>query len=57
MRRDTIIETANSFPTDIDLEVFMERLIFIDKVEKGRQQIREGKTVPHEFVKNMIKNW
>jgi hypothetical protein len=39
------------------LEELIERLVFVEKVEKGLEQIKEGKTVPHEQVKDMIKKW
>jgi predicted transcriptional regulator len=34
-----------------------EKLNFIENVEKGLKQLDEGKTVPHEKVKEMVKKW
>lgn len=57
MKRDKVLETVREFPQEFDLEDLIERLIFVEKVEKGLQQIKEGKTVPHEEVKEIIKKW
>jgi len=57
MKRDKVMETVKEFPAEFDLEELIERLVFVEKVEKGLEQIKEGKTVPHEQVKEMIKKW
>ena len=57
MKRDRAMETVKEFPQEFDLEELIERLVLVEKIEKGLQQIEEGKTVPHEQVKEMIKKW
>ncbi|MDZ7607186.1 MAG: hypothetical protein U5K79_16715 [Cyclobacteriaceae bacterium] len=51
------METVKEFPQEFDLEELIERRVFVEKVEKGLEQIIEGKTIPHERVKDMIKKW
>ena len=57
MRKDKVLETVNEFPQEFELEELIERLVFIEKVEKGLKQLNEGKTVSHEQVKDKIKGW
>ena len=57
MKRDKVIETIKEFPPEFNLEDLIERLIFIEKVEKGLDQIKNEKTVPHEQVKEIVKKW
>ncbi len=57
MKRDKAMETVKEFPQEFDLEELIERLIFVEKIEKGLQQIEEGITVPHQQVKELIKKW
>lgn len=57
MRRDKALETMKEFPQEFELEELMERLVFVEKVEKGLQQVEQGKTVSHEKVKKMTKKW
>lgn len=57
MKRDKAIETVREFPQEFELEDLIERLVFVEKVEKGLQQVQQGKTIPHEQVKEMTKKW
>jgi hypothetical protein len=57
MRRGKAIETLKEFPQEFELEELIERLVFVEKVEKGLQQFEQGKTVSHEKAKKMTKKW
>jgi predicted transcriptional regulator len=51
MEKDKALETINNFPQEFDLEELIERLIFVEKIEKGLKQANEGKTITHEEVR------
>lgn len=53
MRREKALETMKEFPQEFDLEELMEKLVFVEKVEKGLKQLDEGKTVTHNKVKEI----
>lgn len=58
MKRETAIETINELPKEFDLEELFEKLLFIEKVEKGLEQSEKGNTVSHEkVVKHFQKKW
>jgi hypothetical protein len=57
MKRDKVMETVKEFPIEFDLEELIERLVFVEKIEKGLEQLKDGKTVSHEQVKEMTKKW
>ena len=57
MKKETVIETMTELPQEFDLDVLLEKLVFIEKVEKGLKQIQEGKTKTHEEVKEIVKKW
>ena len=58
MKKHTAIDVVNAFPKEFDLEDLFERLLFIEKVEKGLDQAKNGKTVSHEaVVKEFRKKW
>ena len=44
-------------PDDCDLELLIEKLVFLEKVEDGLFQLEDGKTVPHEDLKELVKKW
>lgn len=57
MKRDKAIETVKEFPQEFELEDLIERLVFVEKLERGLQQLQEGKTISHRKVKEMTKKW
>jgi hypothetical protein len=57
MNREKLITTIGDMPQDFDMEVLMERLIFIEKVEKGLEQLKSGNTLTHEQVKQRVRQW
>lgn len=57
MKRDKVIEAVNELPQEFDLDELIEKLVLIEKVELGLKQLEEGKTVPHEQVKELVKKW
>ena len=52
MKCEKAIEAVNELPKEFDLDKLFERLLFIEKVEKGLRQARQGKTIPHKKVVN-----
>ena len=57
MKREKAIDTVKELPKEFELEALLEKLIFVEKVEQGLTQLKKGKTVPHEKVKEMAKKW
>lgn len=51
------MEAVKELPQEFDLEELIEKLLFVEKVEKGLQQIEEGKTVTHEQTREIVKKW
>ena len=57
MNKQTILAVVNALPEEIELDELVERLILIEKIEKGREQSRTNQTVAHEEVKQLVKTW
>ena len=57
MKRDKAIDTVRELPKEFELETLIERLVFVEKVEQGLAQLKKGKTVTHEKVKEISKKW
>jgi hypothetical protein len=57
MKRDKAIDTVMELPKEFELESLIERLVFVEKVEQGLAQLKMGKTVLHEKVKEIVKKW
>ena len=57
MKKEKVIEVAEELPQEFELEELIEKLIFIEKVEKGLKQLDEKETLPHEEAKKKIEEW
>ena len=57
MTKEKALEALNGLPNEFELEELIERLIFIEKVEKGLKEATEGKTRSHEDVKKVVESW
>ncbi|CAN5354718.1 hypothetical protein BH09BAC3_BH09BAC3_09300 [soil metagenome] len=54
MKREKANETVKKLPNEFNLEELMEKLVFAEKVEKGLEQLEQGKTLSHEAVKDIV---
>ncbi|MEO8770741.1 MAG: hypothetical protein ABI402_11665 [Ferruginibacter sp.] len=43
MKKDKVIDTANEFPSEFELDDLIEKLVFVEKIEKGLKQLKKGK--------------
>ena len=57
MKRDKAIDTVKELPKEFELEDLIEKLVVIEKVEQGLAQLKKGKTITHEKVKEIAKKW
>ena len=49
--KQKIVETVEHLPEDATVEDAMERLYFLDKIERGLKQAEAGEGLSHEDVK------
>jgi hypothetical protein len=51
MKKNTVIETLDSFGDEFDAEKLIEKLLFVEKVERGLKDAQEGKVLDYEKIK------
>lgn len=54
MRRDKVLETINGLPPEFELEELIEKLIVMEKVEKGSTPLDRGGAQSREAVKQIV---
>lgn len=57
MNKDKVLETVKDLPQDFELDILLEKLILIDKVEQGLRDIENGDILTHEEVVRQAKEW
>lgn len=57
MKKSTVIESINQLPDEFSIDDIIERLIIIEKIEKGRQEVKDGKVNSEEQAKAKLSKW
>ncbi len=55
--KSELLETIDGMPEKFSIDQLMDRLIFIQKVERGLEQSRKGKSVSTAEAKRRLKKW
>ena len=55
--KDLVLDTIKRMPNTATWEDIEERIRFLAAIEKGRKEIREGKVIPHQDVRNRLHSW
>ena len=58
LTKDKIRKTIDTLPEDnLTIEEVVERLILLDKVEQGLQDVQDGKVYSTEEVRRKLERW
>jgi hypothetical protein len=55
--KDKLIEVTENITSETTLDDIMESMFLIYKIEKGLQQVKEGKIIYHSELKNQVLEW
>lgn len=57
MKKTIVIESINKLPDEFSIDEIIERLIIIEKIEKGRQDVKDEKINTEEQAKAKLSKW
>jgi len=57
MRKSTVLDSISNLPDEFSIDEVIERLIIIEKIEKGRQDVKDGKINTEEQAKEKLSKW
>lgn len=57
MTRNKAIEAVEQMPDKFEIEQLIEKLIFMEKVEEGLEDIKNGNLTSHEDVVQQVSSW
>ncbi len=59
LTKEKIIESIKAMPEDNfeDIDVLLERIVVLDKIERGLKDVENGNVVSNEEMKNVIDSW
>ena len=57
MTKHTLTASLPDLPEEFSIDELIERLLIVEKIEKGRHQYREGKTLTSDEVAKRMEAW
>ena len=57
MRKSAVIESISTLPDEFSIDEIIERLVVIEKIEKGRKQVSAGQVNTEEQAKAKLDKW
>ena len=57
MHKEKVQQVLDTFPEEVDLDAFLEKVYLQKKIETGEQQIANGQVVSHGEAKKRLDKW
>ncbi|HRI60632.1 MAG TPA: hypothetical protein PK228_12935 [Saprospiraceae bacterium] len=57
MTKQNVLDTVKNLPDEFSLDELVECLIVLDAIEKGLQQLKDGKAVTSEEARKRFEKW
>lgn len=57
LTKDNVIRTISKFPENFTLDELVDKLIFMDKVERGLEQSLANNVFSQEEARNRLSKW
>lgn len=57
MNKQAAIDSIKEMPQNFELDELFERLLVIEKIERGREDVKNKQTFTHEEAKEELKKW
>ena len=55
--KKTLQAQLDKFPEEFSIDELVERLVLLEKIEKGNEQSEKGETVTEEDLEKSIREW
>ena len=55
--KDLLLKSIAEMPEQINIDELLDRVLFLQKIENGLQESKEGKVTSHESVIKEMKQW
>ena len=57
MTKEKVLDAVHNLPDEFSLDEIIERLIILDKIEKGMIEVRQGQSVSTKEAKKRFEKW
>ncbi|MFI5134278.1 MAG: hypothetical protein ACHQD9_00365 [Chitinophagales bacterium] len=57
LTKEKVMQSLDSLPENFSAEEVIDKIILLSKIEKAKQQYKEGRTLTTRQVKQRLKKW
>jgi hypothetical protein len=57
MQKQAIQQVLDELPEDVDIDLLLDRIILLEKVEQAEKRLAAGQGVSHEQAKQRLERW
>ncbi|HLK98899.1 MAG TPA: hypothetical protein VK364_14105 [Hymenobacter sp.] len=57
LTKDKVLHSLQNMPEQFSLDELMEKLLLIEKVERGLDQVARGETYSTDQARQLLKQW
>lgn len=57
MTKETLLRAANDLPNEFEMDDLFEKIDFLEKLDERIKEAEETEGIPHEKVKDIVKQW
>ncbi len=57
LKREKLIETLQKLPEQVSLDEVLDRIVLLDKIEKGLEQCEKGQITPDDQLDEKLPEW
>ena len=57
LNKEKVIQTIKQLPENFQIDELFERILLLDKIEKGIEQSTQGKITPDEKLDDKLPKW
>ncbi|MGE4290126.1 MAG: hypothetical protein AB7E36_15680 [Salinivirgaceae bacterium] len=57
LTKTNVIKALNNFPDSFSVDELVDKMILLDKIEKGLIQANQGKVISDEALDKQIEEW
>ena len=57
MKKQSLVQMVSELPQEFNLDELFEKLVVLEKIEAGLNDVKNGRTISHAKVKKEVKKW
>ncbi len=57
LTKEKVLQSIRDLPNEFSLDDLVEKLILLEKIELGLQQVKDGQTLSNDLAKKKLKKW